>query len=444
MQDPDLFSGIVVAISLLLFGSLALFITRYHRQYPKFQIKLFASAMALRFLTSVVIYQFGLVNILKDEDSSGWVRGVAYASRWTQQKIGLLELPQVMTNAYQGNHLGYYYLLGGFFYLTDFSARLPAAALNCFFGALTVVLVYSIARSLYSEPIARRVGWWTCLLPSMIIWSAQTIKEPVVILLETAALYGCVKLKLSGFSLRHLTLIAASIILVIPFRFYAAYIAGIAVLVTLLLPQLAKRKFTLGSAIAVAALVIPLLIATGALVKQEAEFERFDTRRMQQFRIDVATGSGGRSGIKMDFDMNSPGGLVASIIVGGAHLMLAPFPWQLGGASLRMLFTLPELIVWWWLFFAGVIPGMWSAMKTRLVEVLPLLIFIFGLGLLYSLMFGNIGLAYRQRAQLLPWLLIFAVVGLQMRAAKKLLKQHQRAANMPAAPPRAAQVVAQT
>jgi len=103
--------------------------------------------------------------------------------------------------------------------------------------------------------------------------------------------------------------------------------------------------------------------------------------------------------------------------------MLAPFPWQLGGGSVRMVLTTPELIVWWWVFFVGVLPGMWHAIRTRFNEIQPLLFFLIGLGVLYSLMFGNVGLAYRQRAQLLPWLLIFAMVGLEERMRRRIAKR---------------------
>lgn len=92
-----------------------------------------------------------------------------------------------------------------------------------------------------------------------------------------------------------------------------------------------------------------------------------------------------------------------------------------------MLLTLPELLVWWWLIFAGLLTGIWRAIRTRFGEVQPLLIFISGLGLLYSLMFGNVGLIFRQRAQLLPWLLIFAFVGLEHRRTKKAQKQNSLA-----------------
>jgi hypothetical protein len=120
--------------------------------------------------------------------------------------------------------------------------------------------------------------------------------------------------------------------------------------------------------------------------------------------------------------------LALAVVVGWAHLLLAPFPWQLDGGSLRMLLTTPELAVWWWLVFAGLIPGLWHVCKTRLADAQPLLFFVLGLGLLYSMMFGNIGLIFRQRAQLLPWLLIIAVAGLERRAVRKLLKRVARTA----------------
>ena len=47
----------------------------------------------------------------------------------------------------------------------------------------------------------------------------------------------------------------------------------------------------------------------------------------------------------------------------------------------------------------------------RALDVMPLLLFLLAMGTLYSLIFSNIGLGYRYRATLMPWLLIFAMVG---------------------------------
>lgn len=347
---------------------------------------------------------------------------------WTKQHIGWLDLPVALAEAFKQQNRGYAYMVGGLFYLTDAPARLPAAVLNCFFGALICIFAFRIAQSLFSEWVAVRVGWAACFFPSLMVWSAQTVKEPVVILLETVALYACVQLKLSGFTVRYVLPCVAAIVLLLPFRFYAAYLAAAAALLALAVPQLGKQKSSFVAGLAIAGLVIPLAISSGVLARNEAQFERFDTGYIRTFQRGVSVGQG--SGVVTGYDLNAPAGMALNTAVGAAHLLLAPFPWQLGGASVRMLLTLPEMLVWWWLFFWGVVPGTWLALRRRFGEIQPLLIFIGGLGLLYSLLFANVGLIVRQRAQLLPWLLIFAMVGLEQYFQRRHLKRQARAAQL--------------
>jgi 4-amino-4-deoxy-L-arabinose transferase-like glycosyltransferase len=434
--DNDLFTGIIFLLVFAGLGSLLVTLTRKHHHTRNEQIKLFLYALGIRFAASIVVYELGLSIVLGDEDSSGWMYGVHLADGWGKQRLSLLSLPEMWGGAYGGHNMGFQYLAGLFFFFTGASARMPIAAMNCFLGALTVVLVYRIAISLFSRWTAVRAGWIACFFPSLIIWSAQTLKEPVVIFLEALALYACVNLKMSGFSVKYVLLCAAAIVLLPPFRFYAAYLAGAVAIMALVIPQIGARvgkskssfKTALG-ALAIAALIAPLAISSGYLARNEAAFERFtQVKEIALFKHNVATGSG--SGVESRYDLSSATGLAMAIGVGGAHLLLAPFPWQLGGGSLRMLLTAPELAVWWWLVFVGLIPGLWHVCKTRLADAQPMLFFILGLGLLYSMMFGNVGLIFRQRAQLLPWLLIIAVVGLERRALRKLLNRGAR----PAAP----------
>jgi 4-amino-4-deoxy-L-arabinose transferase-like glycosyltransferase len=285
-----------------------------------------------------------------------------------------------------------------------------------------VVLVYRIAISLFSRWTAVRAGWAACFFPSLIIWSAQTLKEPVIIFLEALALYACVNLKLSGFSLKYFLICVAAIVLLPPFRFYTAYLAAAVAVMSLVIPWLGKGKSSFKSALAVSALVALLVISSGYMARNEAVIERFtQVKEIASFKSNVARGYG--SGVENNYDLNSASGLAMSLVVGGAHMLLAPFPWQLGGGSLRMLLTAPELVVWWWLVFVGLVPGLWHVCKTRFSDVQPMLFFIAGLGLLYSMMFGNVGLIFRQRAQLLPFLLIIAVVGLEQRALQKWIKR---------------------
>jgi len=416
MTDIGMVPGTLLFIALAIFGSVSLSFTWNHRDTVRSQFALFLIAFATRFAFSIWVYQFGLLKILHDEDSSGWALGIPLQQLWSLQRLSLIDLPHALLGAFQGEHYGYRYMLGALFYVINSPTRMVAAVLNCFFGALTVVFAYRIARTLFSEWVAIRVGWWTCLLPSLIVWSAQTVKEPVVILLEALALYGCVNLKCSGFSARHVALCAVASVLVIPFRFYVAYVAAGAVALSLLLPHLTRRKMSIASALAIVLVFIPLLLLSGVLIRHEARFDRFDAKFISGYRHGLAVGAG--SGIETNYDLRTNQGLAMGTLTGGAYLLLAPFPWELGG-SLRKMLTTPELFVWWWLVVVALIPGLWYTIRKRFSDIQPLLFFTVGLGLLYSVTFGNVGLAYRQRAQLLPWLIIIAMVGLERREIRK-------------------------
>lgn len=382
---------------------------------------LFLTAMAIRFAFSIVIYQIGLVRYLGDEDSTGWVVGRAFAEQWAQSGATIFEVPLLFAETYQHHHYGYYYLLGVYFFVTGSASRLSAAALNCFFGALIVTLGRATALRLFSERIADRVGWWMCFFPSLVIWSAQTVKEPVVILLESATIYACISLFQGRSALLNVIIITLSILLLVPFRFYAAYLAGITVALSFCIRALgAGRQFSLfpviGSCVITA---LAGVLALNLLVRERDReiMQQYDLQGIERFRDGVISTS--KSGVNVGYGLRTVEGFTGSLIVGGLHLLLAPFPWQLATGSLRMLLVTPEVVLWWWLLFTGVIPGLRHLLRTRFRDILPLLIAVVGLGSLYALMFSNIGLVYRQRAQLLPWLLIFAVVGQELTARRR-------------------------
>ncbi len=108
--------------------------------------------------------------------------------------------------------------------------------------------------------------------------------------------------------------------------------------------------------------------------------------------------------------------------MGLLYLLFAPFPWQLN--SLRQSITLPEMIVWW-ASFPLMIVGAWYAIKYRLRQISPILIFTVMLSLAYSVFQGNVGTAYRQRAQLLVFYFIFVAVGYVLLLEKREDKRRE-------------------
>ncbi len=412
MEQVGIVPGVAVLLLLVLLASLGLMVTNRHRDLMQIQLRIFLVAVGVRFAASLALYLLGIADVIGDADAGSWILGVYIWEEWLLEGVSALEVPARMAVSFDTHHQGYRYLLAGLFYFTDSPYRMVAAALNCVLGGMTVIFVVRTARVLFSDRVGVRVGWLCCLMPSLILWSAVTAKEPVVIFLESVALYACVRLQQDGVSVRHLLLAAVATVLLLPFRFYAAAIVAAVLLLSLLLPGLMRLRTGL-AALCLAALLIPGLFGAGTLARHEAEIARFDVERVEKLRHRFATGHGSGSGVVSNFDMNTPTGFTLAILQGGAHLLLAPFPWQLmEGGSQRMMLTAGELVLWWYLFFAGTLPGLWYCLRHRLVALIPMLLFMGGFGLLYSATFGNIGLVYRQRAQLLPWLLILAAVGL--------------------------------
>jgi hypothetical protein len=419
MDDVGLLPGMAISFVFGIVGCALLSVTSTHRATLPFQLRLFLGAYGLRFLMSLVLYAFGLVNLIKDEDGSGWLVGVAFHQEWVDRGIGLVDVPGIVAGAFLSSNKGYYVLLA-LLYCFIPPSRLPAAAFNCFLGALAIVFAYRTAASLFSNWVARRVGIWLCIFPSMVMWSAQTVKEPVVILLETVAVYGCIRLRQARIPLPYLVMSLTCIVLLIPFRFYAAYLAAAALIASSLVPASGRGGLNINAKLG-AVLIGGFFVATGLLTHHESQYQHWGSlEHIQRVREYTARTSG--SGFNMDVDVQTSGGLGLMVVVGAAHLLLAPFPWQLATGSVRMLMVAPEVVYWWCLVFRGLIPGLRFALRRRFNDVLPLLVMLIGFGLLYSVTFVNVGLIYRQRAQLMAWLLTFAAVGLEQRHLHQLAR----------------------
>src|SRR6185369_8112886 len=148
---------------------------------------------------------------------------------------------------------------------------------------------------------------------------------------------------------------------------------------------------------------------------------------LQRSRSDQARSE---SGFGRDVDVSSTSGALATLPMGVLYLLFAPFPWQI--TSLRQSITLPEMIIWW-ISFPMLVLGLWFTIKYRLRMISPILIFTVMLTLAYSAFQGNVGTAYRQRAQLLVFYFIFVAVGFVVMKEKREERKRQVAEDRRAA-----------
>lgn len=114
-QNNDLPFALVMLVFLAAAGCGLLTLTRQHRDTLRMQMYIFLAALGLRFVLSVIIYDFDLVKILGDEDGSGWYGGVTLMNAWIKRQVGWLDLPVTLAEAFQQQNRGYTYLLGGLF-----------------------------------------------------------------------------------------------------------------------------------------------------------------------------------------------------------------------------------------------------------------------------------------------------------------------------------------
>ncbi len=100
-----------------------------------------------------------------------------------------------------------------------------------------------------------------------------------------------------------------------------------------------------------------------------------------------------------------------------ALFLLAPFPWMLG--SFRQILALPETLFFYWLI-PWIFLGIRHLVRHQLRRSLMALLITAGLTLGYALGEGNAGTAYRHRAQLLCFFLIYAAVGQDERRRRSV------------------------
>ena len=114
------------------------------------------------------------------------------------------------------------------------------------------------------------------------------------------------------------------------------------------------------------------------------------------------------SSVNIETGIDSPIKFVKNSIISFANAFFGPFPWQL--RSLKHIFVLPEILLWWvCLFF--LIRGVIGSMKNQYKTILPLLLFGIIVVAMISLYMTNFGLVTRIRMPAFVALLCLVPLG---------------------------------
>lgn len=368
----------------------------------EFLLRIFVVGLLVRMLVGTLIFFFDL-HLFFGPDVEAFDRG-GYALLQVWQ--GVLHQNTVLTQFSASAGWGMTYLVAAVYGLTGRNL-LAVQFVIAVIGAATAPVVSRCAQHIFQNTrVAHVAAILVAFYPSLVLWSSMGLKDGPTVLLLTVAMLATLKLgdKLSA---KYSVILVCALLGILSLRFYIFYMVVAAIAGAFVIGM---RPFTTRSFLRQFVVIIGVGLAMtylGVMRTANTQLERYGNLETIQRNRTYLAGAA-QSGFGKDVDVSTTSGALAAIPLGVIYLLFAPFPWQL--ANLRQSITLPEMLVWWGAFPLLVL-GIWFTVKYRLRQALPILIFTIMLTLAYSLYQGNVGTAYRQRAQLLIFYFIFVAVG---------------------------------
>jgi Dolichyl-phosphate-mannose-protein mannosyltransferase len=394
----------------------------YQLEDRKFLMRVFIAGFLARVVMGTIIYVFHWQNFFGGDAVTYDSLGNALQNVWSGNVVYQSALDQFYRGG-ASSGWGMMYVVAAIYKIVG---RNPLATqfVNCALGAATAPLAYMIAAEIFpNQKVARVAAVLTAFFPSLVIWSCQGLKDGPVVFLLVLSMLAILKLG-DRLSLRYVLALALCLIGLLTLRFYVFYIVALAGVAAFILGRRRLTAQSFARQLIIITVVSLALAYFGVSRYATQQFEVYGSgRELQRMRLDAAQSAG--SGFGQDVDVSTTSGAITAIPIGFTYLFLAPFPWQLG--SVRQMLTLPEMVVWW-----CAIPllalGAWFTVRHRIREIAPILIFTSLLTLTYSITQGNVGTAYRQRAQLLVFYFIFVAVGFVLMKEKREDKRRKQQA----------------
>ena len=403
-------AGQAVLLCISLAGIAGYFIYQ-DKEEGAFLLQLFAWALLVRMLVATGIFMFNVQAFFGGDALTYDYFGDAQMKAWEGDALSKIIADRFMSGSASAwglvNVIALIYTVIG-------RNTLAIQFLNSVIGAATAALVFYCAQHVYRNTrVARIAAICVAFFPSLVLWSAQGLKDAPIVFFLALAILASLRLN-EKLSLKHTVILIVALFSILSLRFYVFYMIAVAIAGGFVIGYQKFSATNFARQFVVIILVGVSLTYLGVTRYATQQIDSFGTlERLNRSRTDLARAG---SGFGQEVDVSTTEGAISTIPVGLVYLLFAPFPWQL--ASLRQSITFPEMIIWW-CSFPLLVLGIWYSIKYRLRQIAPILIFTTMLSIAYSVFQGNVGTAYRQRAQLLVFYFIFVAVGFVLVKEKR-------------------------
>lgn len=385
----------------------------------KFLISLFVIGICLRIVIFAAIYLILISNGYSGEFTEDsrlyFLRALCNLRLFRAQT----EFPFIVEGMVGQN--GYLHLLSAFFYIIGYNPVLfnPISIfsdklINCLIGSATGILIYYIAKEIFSKKVAIISSIFAVFYPGFFMWSMTDTREPSNIFLVSLIIFSLVRFQRLR-SKNYLFIVVLSGLALFSIRLYVFLTVAIVVLLSLMfLYRKEIKRF------------IPLLVIIFVLISLAVNL--FPRGRLIFDKYLSYDGIIGKLHLANDGILSSGGpiykiydeGLAAdeaprgisffkTVLKGTIYFMFLPFPWSI--TSKTQLAVYPQVIIWYFMVPFTIL-GILFSIKYRFKESFTLLVYLILVTSMFSLVEGNIASAVRHRDLVLIFCFIFSSVGI--------------------------------
>lgn len=410
------------ATLVVLFGSLlaiSFILTISRPEDYKFLFKVFVTGITCRLLIALLFYILSLAKggdgfLIMDDGIDASYNALEIVKIWQN---GIIPDEAILKSACPSTRIGPYHFWNAFIYYFTGWNPLAMFFINCFVGALSVVLVYMIAKEIFNKKVGMVSSAIYLFWPSTFLWSTMNSKEPLTIFFVFLAMWFFINLK-RKFSMKYLISTTLSVLFLTKLRGVVSVSLFFAILLSFIFQRRIDKKNLNISIMRFIAIAIITIFVSVALI----DFQLFVSSgklfglslpgnnifEVIDYAHNVRT-LDASSAFFAGVDISTPLRTVVFLPFGLFFVFFAPFPSQI--TSRLQLIAAPEMAIWY-MFLPFIFYGILLAAKYRWRDSSVMILFILSMCLILALCEGNVGTMFRHRAFIIPFCLIFAIAGL--------------------------------
>ena len=417
----DISVAITIVLGFLL-GVLIILMSSQSEDY-KFLFKIFTIGFLSRLSVSTFSYFLSLARsgegfLIMDDGYDASYNAWEIAKLWRE---GLFPDYQMIYSVVPSTRLGPYHYWNGFVYFFTGWNPLVMFFINCAIGAITIILVYLIAKEIFNKKIAIISSLLFAFWPSLFLWSTMNSKDPLTIFFICLTTWSFTKLR-RKFTIRYLLIILSSILILYQLRTFVSMLFGLIFFISFLLlnKKINKKNILIKLAVGIILLVTIYIMGsnlrtfTGGQVPEDTIFKAINYAHYVR-TIEAS------SAFFANIDISTPLNTLLYLPFGLLYAIFSPFPWKI--SSSLQLIAIPEMLIWY-ILLPFIFKGILISFKLKWKECSVMVLFILFMYFILALFEGNVGTLFRHRSLIIPFCLIFAAVSLAGNTLMKNKEKH--------------------